>query len=297
MSRDCSFPISVHKIGVFALSNAPDASLLSRGAGALSQAFGGVPVDMDSCICTSGPRRFAGTDDARAEGFNRLVSESFDGELLVAARGGYGVTRVLEKLDFEALHRSGKALCGYSDTSALLLAAWKAGCTRLIHGPMVCSSWGRDPSSAGFTEETREFYELVTQGRWSLECLGLKVLQTGVGQGPVIPTNLTLLTALLGTKFLPDLTGTILVLEDVNEPAHAVDRRLAQLRSAGILERLQGLVFGHFTDAEDAEELPEVFQDYAQFVHGPVVSEFPLGHNHPSRPLPLGAIATLKATI
>jgi len=250
-------------------------------------------VDTDECVCTPGPRRFAGSDQDRAGGFNRLVSEEYDGELLVAARGGYGVTRVLEELDFEALRRSGKALCGYSDTSALLLAAWRFGCTRLIHGPMVCSSWAREPSSPGFSEETSAFLELVTTGRWSLECGGMEILKPGVGQGAVIPTNLTLLTALLGTRFLPDLTGTILVLEDVNEPAHAIDRRLAQLRSAGILGRLAGLVFGHFTDAEDAQELPEVFRDYAQYVPGPVVSGFPLGHDHPSRPLPLGAIAVL----
>ncbi len=288
------FPIEVTGVGVFALSNAPSALLLSRGSQALSQALGGVPV-VQRCCVVGGPGRLAGDDTTRASLFHSLVSEP-SVNLLVAARGGFGVTRILQNLDFEALRRSGKALCGYSDVSALLLAAWSRGCRRLIHGPMVCSSWSRDPQEPSFQAERDSFRE-VLQGRWRFVTsdMELRVLKAGVAEGPVIPMNLTMLISLLGTPFQPDLTGTILVLEDVSEPAHAIQRMMVQLRSAGILKALAGLVFADFSRGEDAEYLPGIFREAAQWTPGPVLAGYPLGHCHPSRSCPVGVVATLTA--
>ncbi|MGN0867539.1 MAG: LD-carboxypeptidase [Oligosphaeraceae bacterium] len=285
--------MEVRGVGVFALSNAPSAPLLAQGCARLSRALGGVPL---RCLCQSvgGPRRLAGDDALRRDQFHALLEDP-QANLLVAARGGFGVTRLLEQLDFPRLKASGKALCGYSDVSALLVAAWSQGCRRLLHGPMVCSSWAREDSPALATE--RESFLRALRGEWSL-CppgISLETLRPGVARGPLIPVNLTMLISLLGTPFQPDLQGAILLLEDVHEPAHAIERMLVQLRSAGILKRLAGLVLGQFSQGEDAEFLPELFQEVAQWVPGPVLSGYPLGHQHPSLTCPVGAIATLEA--
>ena len=287
------FPVSIKKIGVFALSNAPDEALLARGLANLRRV---IPAEVTvSCETTALPRRFAGSDELRARRFNDLVA-SPEMDLLLAARGGYGVTRVLEQIDFEALRVSGKSVCGYSDVTALLLAAWKAGCRRLIHGPMLCSSWAQEPDTTEFRQETESFLQVVN-GKWRFPPGGWhpQILKAGQGRGPVVPCNLTLLCALLGTPFLPELKNSILVLEDVHEPSHAIDRRMNQLRQAGILSCLAGLVYGQFTDGEDSEYLPEILQEYAEFVPGPVVAGYPLGHSHPSLSMPMGCPMTLTA--
>lgn len=292
MSRN-DFPIEVTGVGVFTLSNAACAPLLARGSQALAQALGGVPV-VQRCRVVGGPGRLAGDDATRVALFHSLASEP-SVNLLVAARGGFGVTRILQDLDFEGLRRSGKALCGYSDVSALLSAAWSRGCRRLVHGPMVCSSWSRDPRESSFQVERDSFLE-VLQGRWRFDVpdAPLQVLKAGAAEGPVIPLNLTMLASLLGTPFQPDLTGTILILEDVSEPAHAIQRMLVQLRSAGILKRLAGLVFADFSQGEDAEYLPGIFREASEWTTGPVLAGYPLGHCHPSRACQFGGHATLS---
>ncbi len=288
-----AFPMEVRGVGVFALSNAPSAPVLARGCARLSRALGGLPL---RCLCqpVGSPRRLAGEDALRCAQFHALLEDP-QANLLVAARGGFGVTRLLEQLDFPRLEASGKALCGYSDVSALLVAAWSRGCRRLLHGPMVCSTWALEDSPA-LAAETHSFLQ-VLRGEWTFPPPGfpLKTLRPGIAQGPLIPVNLTMLISLLGTPFQPELQGAILLLEDVHEPAHAIERMLVQLRSAGILKRLAGLVLGQFSQGEDAHFLPEIFQEAAQWIPGPVLSQYPLGHQHPSLACPVGAQVTLFA--
>ncbi len=118
-------------------------------------------------------------------------------------------------------------------------------------------------------------------------------LRDGRARGPLIPVNLAVLNSLLGTPHCPDLTGCILVIEDVNEAAYRVDRYLNQLRQARVLGRLAGLVTAQFSQCDDAEYLPEVFADFAGCVNGPVASGLPFGHAFPSLSLPVGMQAAL----
>ncbi|MBO4619423.1 MAG: LD-carboxypeptidase [Victivallales bacterium] len=301
------------KIGIFAIANSADPEKLAVGVKNFEE-YTGMEV-LPYSVTSPGPRHFSSDDVHRAKEFNDLL---YNPEVsgLVAIRGGYGVTRVLEQIDFEALRRKDCFLCGYSDITALLLVAWKHGCRKLIHGPMIQSSWANDPSSQAFQIEAETFLNIQGKGNRTkdsydnlkepnkqpgkttqviepytlLSCPTL--LKSAYSHYPVacnlIPMNLTLLCALLGTPFLPDLTGTILALEDISEPAHDIDRKLNQLRQAGILKRLAGLIFGQFTNAEDAEFLPEIRKEYAEFVPGPVIENFPFGHCHPSVTLPFG---------
>ncbi len=295
-------PRKSKKIGAFALANAPDP--LSAKAGMVNfEKYTGMEV-MPVPMISPGPRRFAGDDASRAKAFNALLHQSeLDG--LVAIRGGYGVTRILELIDFKALKEKNCFLCGYSDITALLLVAWKYGCKKLIHGPMIQSSWSADPTTADFQLEAESFLNILDKEKFTIFPLAksidslptpkiLKAYSHPV-EAPLIPMNLTLLETLLGTPFLPDLTGVMLALEDISEPAHAIDRKLNHLRQTGILQQITGLIFGQFTDAEDAEYLPEIRQEYAQLVHGPVIENFPFGHAHPSIALPFGDLVKLTA--
>lgn len=273
---------SVRAVGLFALSNAPDEELLFAGCRRLEE-LTGVRVVLPPAI--SPFRRFAGTDSERAAAFNSLIRNS-DIDGLIAIRGGYGAGRCLELLDFDALNASGKFLCGYSDVSAVLLAAWKSGCKRLYHGPMICGGWSDENNFA----ELEAFTNLLNQETrallpdWHQSC----VIKSGEAVGPLVPVNLTMLQTLIGTQFMPDLSGAILAIEDIAVPAHDIDRKLNHLRQIGILQKLSALIFGNFIECEDSEWLPQIMNDYADQIGGPVIFEGAFGHQHPSIPLPCG---------
>ena len=275
------FPPQIRCVGVFALSYLPDEARLSAGVRFLQEKCGlRVKVRVPP---KPGPRNMAGFDDERAACFNDLARDSeIDG--LIAARGGYGVTRTLERLDFAALRESGKFVCGYSDVTGLLLAAWKQGCARLYHGPMVTSS-------ADCPQEWEWFGKLLCEEGHLLPVVDqpVNVIKSGCRDGILVPMNFSLLQALLGTPWMPSLENAILCLEDIGEAAHDIDRKLNQLRQCGILERLGGLVFGQFTECENDAWLPEIEREAARHVRGPVAAGVPFGHIHPSVPLPLGA--------
>ena len=284
------FPVSC--VGLFCLSNYPDEAHYQEGLAHL-RALSVEVVEPPQPIPRLRP--FAGPDAYRAAAFNALVADSRP-QLLMAVRGGSGATRALPSIDFAALKASGKWLCGYSDTTALLLAAAAHGCTRLIHGPMLCSSLAQETASEGFQREIASL-TAVLEGKESLlpSWARPRVLKEGRATGRLFAANMTLLQCLVGTPWMPDLDGALLVLEDVNVPAHAIDRTLNHLRQAGILGRLGGLVFGHFTEVEDGEWLPDILAEYAAHIHGPVLTDFPLGHQHPSIALPCNKMATLTA--
>ena len=280
------------KIRLFAISNAVNPEMVSRGVARFEQMTGMEVLPWDST--PAGPRHFAGGDQTRAANFNALLQET-ELEGLIAIRGGYGATRILEKLDFEALRKNGCFVCGYSDVTALLLAAWQHGCTRLIHGPMMQSSWGAELPETAIRLETDSFLQVLNHHENLLPSwAGGEVLQPGEAFGPLIVMNLTLLDAMLGTPFLPSLAGAVLALEDVSEPAHDIDRKLNHLRQTGILSEISGLLFGKFTSAEDSEFLPEIRREYAALVRGPVLEDIAFGHCHPGLSLPFGDAVQLN---
>lgn len=289
-------PTKTKQIGIFALANAADPETTAIGVKNFQQFTGWEVIPYQ--LTPPGPRRLAGNDATRAKIFNDLLDEPrLDG--LVAIRGGYGVTRLLDQIDFQKLRQKDCFLCGYSDLTALLLVAWKNGCRHLVHGPMIQSSWAANPNTTAFQIEANSFLNALNQKISSPPPLypspfTLYPSPCTLHARALIPMNLTLLDALLGTEYLPDLSGTLLALEDIAAPAHDIDRKLNHLRQAGILQRLAGLVFGSFTDAADEEFLPEIRREYATFVRGPVIENFPFGHEHPSIALPFGEPVTLE---
>ena len=282
------FPLN--RVGVFALSSAPDRVRHAAGIAAL-RACGMEVVDGTAGLVPC--RRLAADDTERAAAFNRLANDP-SLQALVAARGGYGVTRALPLLDYAALRRCQPWLIGSSDVSALLLAAWRCGSRRLIHGPMVGYGWNLDGTEA-FTAERCALAAVLSSPHGTLPPWhGAAPLRAGRARGRLFPVNLTMLQCLAGTPWLPDLTEAILVLEDIHVPAHAVDRMLCHLRNAGLLSRLAGIVFGEFSEAEDGAELPQIIAEYSASLPVPSAWRLRFGHLHPGVPLPVGVQASLE---
>ena len=290
------FSPTIKTVGLFSLSGVVDMERLKRGLARL--ASWGIRAILPR-MATPLPY-LSGTDAERIRMFYEVLDNP-EVDALMAFRGGYGVTRILDDLDWERIKRRNIPIIGYSDVTALHLAAWKNGCTKQIHGPMLCSTFG-------YAEEDTETAQAADISANALrECLSgnpfpmlpnaqLKVLKPGSATGPILPMNFTLLRSLIGTPHFPSLDHTILLVEDVDEAAYSVDRMLAQLKSANILQRLAGLLFGQFTEGEHPELLPELFQHYSQFVNGPVVSGFPVGHDKPVTSVHFGAVITVNAS-
>lgn len=290
------FPAWVRGVGIFTPSGIPDEKRLNLGIERI-RSWG---IQIHFSPVHHHPLRFlAGRDMDRTDQINRLLNNT-EVDILIAVRGGYGATRILDKIDWQLLAERRLPLVGYSDITALHLAAFRAGCRHGIAGPMVAGAFAR----CGMEGDERIsalraldsfgalLRNLSANGQPISHSLG--GLKCGCHRGSVIPANLAVLAALLGTPHLPSLDGVILVLEDVNEPAFRIDRYLQQLLRAGILEQIGGLVFGQFTACEDAAFLLEILAEYAGYIPGPVGCHLGFGHEPGSISLPVGRDAILS---
>lgn len=274
------------RVGLFSLSGIADKERIERGLTVLS-ALGFEPVFPRPA---NSPLRYLEANDSeRLRMFHELLSRP-DIDALMSLRGGFGVTRILDGIDWDLLRHRNIPIIGYSDVSALLLAAYSRGCTKLIHGPMLCSSLAHPHPT------TIAAFKECLNGKTAPLPQSFKphFIKHGSAEARLFPVNLTMLCNLIGTPFMPDLKECILAIEDVNEAAYSIDRMLAYLKNTGILKRLSGLIFGQFTDAEDSEYLPEIFTEYAEFINGPVISDFPFGHGTPSISIQVGKIYTIE---
>ena len=247
----------------------------------------------------------AGPDKDRAADLMGAFADP-DIRAVFCARGGYGSGRILPLLDYELLARSPKILLGFSDTTALLLALYRT--IGLVGFTGALTDYDLSAPAPDTVLESSLWRSLCSPqplGRLPVESLELRVLQHGRATGPLVPANLALLCSLMGTPFSPDLTGAILLLEDVDEYPYRIDRMLNQLRLGGVIARAGGIVFGSFRDCFTPEEmehsptLEEMVADLIDAVEIPIVCGFPFGHQ-PRRlvprwalVLPVGVAATL----
>jgi muramoyltetrapeptide carboxypeptidase len=233
----------------------------------------------------------SGPDDERAGELNRLFARD-DLDAVVCLRGGYGVLRLLDRLDYDAARATRPLVVGYSDITALHLALLAQAGLPGLSGPMVAPDW------PALDAETEAHFWRLAGGETGVSLAGPGAeepfgLQDGDAEGVLVGGNLSLVAALVGTPFLPDLTGAILVVEDVGEAPYRIDGLLARLRLAGVLERLGGLVFGMFTGADPLPDRPslaveDVLDTYAEYVDGPVAAGLTYGHVRRKVTLPIG---------
>lgn len=220
---------------------------------------------------------FAGDDDTR---LGALTAALIDPEIdaIICARGGYGLTRLLPRLDPARV--TPKLLVGFSDVTALL--AWAlVGCNLAsVHGP-VLTQLGELP------DEDRERLALLLTGEdpGALVADSGTVLRGGCVEGPLISANLEVLRSLVGTRFMPDLAGCILALEEVGERPYRIDRALTQLLTSGALRGIRGVALGQLHACEepatgnpDSPSAEAVVLERLGLLGVPVVTGFPFGH-------------------
>jgi len=198
----------------------------------------------------------AGSDEVRAHDLMAMFRD--DGvRAVMAVRGGWGSARLLPYLDFAAIRRSPKLFTGFSDNTALHMALVRNGIVS-IHGPNASASWPQaawESFRAVAFEGAMPTYSVPAYAGPNLGGRGpaTKMLHPGKARGRLLGGNLSVLTALVGTPYLPDFTGAILFLEETNEAEYRIDRMLTQLALAGILGKVAGVVFGQCTHCENPD--------------------------------------------
>jgi muramoyltetrapeptide carboxypeptidase len=240
---------------------------------------------------------FAGSDAVRIEEMNSLLRDP-EVRAIIAVRGGYGTLRLLPHLDYEAARDHPKLLIGYSDITALQFALLSRAGVPSLSGPMVAVEWN-DPDAP--SEEL--FWTLTTGGGLGdlVHPSGepLRAMRPGQVEGTLIGGNLSLITRLIGSPYLPDLDGAILFIEEVGEEPYRIDGMLAQLRLSGILDRIGGLVIGGLTEWEPDHDRPtlsldEVLSDYVDLLDIPVATGLLYGHFPVKNTMPIGIRARLE---
>lgn len=270
-------------IGVVAPAGAVDGAAVDRGVAILEAA--GFRVRLGAAVCDR-HRYLAGCDAAR---FDDLLSMVMDPSIaaIFAARGGYGSGRLLPWLDPTAIRAHPKALVGHSDLTFLLNdVAQRAGLVT-FHGPMV--SWfaerpdGVDTLLAMLTGDAQREVDTALP------------LRDGEAEGVLVGGCLSVVAAMVGTPYAVDTTGRLLFLEDVNERPFRIDRMLTQLRQAGALDDLAGLIFGEMPGCFDAGDvtLADVVADICGDLPYPIAAGVRSGHGSGAATLPLGVRARL----
>lgn len=270
---------------MIAPSGAVDAQALRAGVERLRTRY-----EVRCRIDPESRRGYLAGDDGRRLAELIEAIENPECEAVVAARGGYGATRLLESLPTDLIAQHPKLLVGFSDITALH-AAWHRAGLRSLHASMAIAL-----GKSGDAEFER--WCSYVEGTALCEVDGLPIHREGKATGPLCGGNLAVIAALLGTPHAPNPDGSVLFFEDVGERPFRVDRLLDQLHRAGWFRRASAVIFGQFTECQpnpDGVTIPDILSDLASRLEIPMVSGFPSGHGQPNQELALGAPVRVDA--
>ena len=235
---------------------------------------------------------FAGTDAERLADFQAGLDDP-SMKAIFPMRGGYGASRLLDSLDFSGMKRSPKWLVGFSDITAPLVHLDSLGFAG-IHGPMphnFCVEGGE--------LALESLYRLLFHGETYLEANASPYNRLGDATGKAIGGNLSILVHLMGSSSFENPAGKILCLEEVGERLYHVDRMLVQLKRAGFLQNLAGLLVGGFTDCHEApltigKKYEEIIREHTEGTSYPIAFDVPFGHIPSNFALPFGTKINLS---
>ncbi|EAA7555280.1 muramoyltetrapeptide carboxypeptidase [Salmonella enterica] len=245
-------------------------------------------------------QRFAGTDAERLADVNSLASLATLDTIVMPVRGGYGASRLLDRIDWQAIasrqQRAPLLICGHSDFTAIQAGLLAQANVITFSGPMLAANFGAETLNT-FTEQ--HFWLALRKAQFTVEWQG-DGPQCDV-QGTLWGGNLAMLISLIGTPWMPTIDKGILVLEDVNEHPFRVERMLLQLEYAGILNRQSAIILGSFSGATPNEydagySLESVYAFLRSRLSVPLITGLDFGHEQRTVTLPIGANATLKNT-
>jgi muramoyltetrapeptide carboxypeptidase len=238
----------------------------------------------------------AGGDELRAADVNTAFADpTVRG--VICTRGGYGAQRVVDLIDMAAVRRDPKVVAGFSDITALQFALWRGARLASVHGPGAAWLDERTPLRSAESLHTA----LMTTAPVTVEAVPdeetYPVRVPGRAEGRLLGGNLCLITASVGTPDMPDLTGAVLLVEEVQEPPYKVDRMLTHLRRCGALDGIAGVAVGQFTECADGWDttVVDVLTERLGDLGVPVLGGLPVGHGVGQLTVPVGTSAVLDA--
>lgn len=220
------------------------------------------------------------TDEKRLDDFQTLLNHP-DVKAILCARGGYGSSRIIDRLDFSTFRKNPKWIVGFSDITAIHLKLLRLGYMS-IHGTMPLLFCRENAASSVESLKT-----LLFDGQCILHASSIPENKEGIAEGMVIGGNLSLINDSLSTSSEPDTRGKILIIEEIDEYLYRLDRMFTQLRRAGKLEFLSGLIIGHMTnisegDTDFGESVKDIVLHAIRDYQYPVAFGFPTGHENPN---------------
>ncbi|MFM9872503.1 MAG: LD-carboxypeptidase [Fimbriimonadaceae bacterium] len=257
---------------------------------------------------------FGGTDQERADDLN-WAFQNPEIKAVLPIRGGYGCTRILHLLDYQAIKQNPKILCGYSDITALLIAIFQECNLITYHGPVLASSisdfadsyfkptlFGPEPNK-DFINPTPETLSPEDHTKvdpaYAIQSLGTNLKPA---HGPIVGGNLSLIAAMCGTPYQIRGKGKIIFFEDISEKPYRIDRMLTQLIHAGCFKDAAGIICGQFTDCDPKEPEPnewlvaDVIKDRLTPLNLPTITGTAIGHIKHKWTIPVGATVEINPT-
>jgi len=237
---------------------------------------------------------FSGTDEERIEDFQHMLDDG-NVKAILCARGGYGISRIIDKIDFTRFKENPKWIIGFSDVTVLHSHIYRNYYISTLHAPMA-NAFNED----GFKNEFVHSLRYALEGRkMKYQVKQHEFNRKGEAIGELVGGNLALLAHLVGTKSDLKTKGRILFIEDVGEYLYNIDRMMYQLKRSGKLDKLAGLIVGGFTDMKDTEKpfgqsAYEIIRDVVGEYDYPVCFDFPVSHGKENYAMKIGVGYKMK---
>lgn len=231
---------------------------------------------------------FSGTDRERLNDLQDMMDDE-DIKAIFCARGGYGIGRIIDSLNFKKFRKHPKWIVGYSDITVLQLHLFSKYKTASLHAPMAAAF-----NDGEFNNQyIQSLHDAIAGRKANYTCAGEVFNQKGKASGALVGGNLSLVTHLIGTSSDIKAKNKILFIEDVGEYIYNIDRMMYQLKRSGKLDDLSGLIVGKFTEVKDTatpfgQRSEEVIRDIVKEYDYPVCFNFPVGHEKENYALKIG---------
>jgi len=254
----------------------------------------GYKVKVGTTVGSDSTNYFSGTDEERLINFQQILDDD-EVKAVLCGRGGYGLSRIIDKIDFKKFKKHPKWIIGFSDITVLHSHIYSNFDISTIHGPMAGAF-----NNEGYKNEFVLSLKNVLEGkRIRYECPVHEFNKKGEAIGELVGGNLSLIAHMIGTPSEMKTKNRILFLEDVGEYLYNVDRMIRQLKRSGKLEKLEGLIIGGFTDGKDTERpfgqnVYEIIHDVVKEYDYPICFGFPISHEKENCAVKVGVGYKLK---
>ncbi|HUM64508.1 MAG TPA: LD-carboxypeptidase [Chitinophagaceae bacterium] len=254
----------------------------------------GYKVKVGATVGGNSETYFSGTDEERLRDFQNMLDDD-EVQAVLCARGGYGMGRIIDQVNFKKFKKKPKWIIGYSDITVLHAHLYSNYYISSLHAPMAAAF-----NDAGYINRYVQSLRNALEGKWAkYSCDGHELNRSGEAIGELVGGNLALLSTVVGTDSDIKTRGRILFLEDIGEYLYNIDRMMYQLKRSGKLSKLAGLIIGGFSEVKDTDrpfgkQVYEIIHDVIKEYDYPVCFNFPVSHEKENYALKIGTGYKLK---